>query len=189
MRQRAFILFPVLLAACGGSPKTEFHTLISVPAGQPTHAPAEAGSPIEVGRVDLPGILDRQWLVTRGPGTSVEVSDQHRWAAPLDELIRRALTSDLRDRLGDSEVLAPGDPPPPGGVRTLALNVQQFSGDGAGQIVLEADWIIGGPGPGHLVRAHHVALRFDAGSANPDAVTAAMSQAVGKLADAIAAQA
>jgi hypothetical protein len=188
VRVCAFILVPLLLAACGGSPRTDFHTLVPVPAGQPTHGPAEAGSPIEVGRVDLPGILDRQWLVTRGPGTSIEVSDQHRWAAPLDELIRRALTADLRDRLGDSEVLAPGDPPPPGGARTLALNVQQFSGDSAGQVMLKADWIIGGPGPGRPAQAHHVDLRLDAGSANPDAVTAAMSQAVGKLADAIAAQ-
>ena len=141
-------------------------------------------------RCGLPGTLDRQSLVMRGPGTRPwRFSDADRWAAPLDELVRRALTADLRDRLGDAQVLAPGDPPPPGGVRTLVLNVQQFSGDSRGEVTLAADWAVAGPGQRGGTRSHHVVVRVNAGSASPDAVTAAMSQAVGRLADDIAARA
>lgn len=182
------VLAPMLLLAACGSPATHFHTLVPVPADQAAQVPAAMGSPIQVGNVVLPGTLDRLSLVTRGLGTTVTVSDEDRWAAPLDGLIRRALTRDLRDRLGVSKVLAPGDPPPPGGVRTLALNVQQFSGDGTGQVVLEADWLLGGHGQGGPTQTHHVGLRIDAGSASPDAITSAMSQAVAKLADAIVEQ-
>jgi uncharacterized protein len=187
MRQRILVLLPVLLlVACGGSPKTRFHTLVPMPAGQGTHVAAKAGKPIQVGNVALPSTLDRLSLVTRGRGTTLDVSDQDRWAAPLDELVRRALTSDLRDRLGTSLVLAPGDPQPPEGVRSLALNVQQFSSDSTGQVVLNADWTVGDRNSGKTVQSHHVALRVKSGSASPDAITAGMSQAVAQLADAIA---
>jgi uncharacterized lipoprotein YmbA len=67
------------------------------------------------------------------------VSDQDRWAAPLDDLVRRAVTSDLRELLPPGRVLAEGDPMPPGG-RTLVLNVQQFMADESGTVALEADW-------------------------------------------------
>jgi uncharacterized lipoprotein YmbA len=122
--------------------------------------------------------------VTRGRGTDIEVSDQDRWAAPLDELMQRALTADLRDRLGVQSVLAPGDPAPPGGVRVLAVNVERFSGDATGEVELEADYAISNSRPGS--RSHHFMVRVNAGSARPDAITAAMSQAVGRLADDIA---
>jgi uncharacterized lipoprotein YmbA len=190
MRQRALILLPILLlAGCGGSPKTHFHTLIPVPPAQTALRPPGTDLPIQVGDVNLPGTLDRQSLVTRGSGTMLDVSDQDRWAAPLDELIRRALTSDLRDRLGIERVLAPGDPRPHGAVLVVALNIQRFSGDSAGDVVLETDWMIGKTMPGSTIQTHHARLHVRAGSGSPDAIATAMSQALGQLADTIAAQA
>ena len=152
-------------------------------------AAARQDLPIQVGDVALPGTLDRHSLVTRGPGTTLNVSDQDRWAAPLDELIRRAMTSDLRDRLGIERVLAPGDPRPRGAVLVVALNIQRFSGDSTGDVVLETDWTIGKTTPGSAIQTHHARLHVKAGSDTPDAITAAMSQALGQLADTIAAQA
>ena len=144
MRKWALTLLPILLlAGCGSSPTTHFHTLIAVPPAQTMSRPSALDLPIQVGDVNLPGTLDRLSLVTRGSGTAVNLSDQDHWAAPLDELIRRALTSDLRDRLGTEHVLAPGDPRPHGAVLVVALNIQRFSGDAAGDVVLEADWMIG----------------------------------------------
>jgi uncharacterized protein len=193
MKRRIAVLLPVLvmpfllLTGCGSSPKTHFHTLVTVPPQQGSVAPDASGKPIQIGDVNLPGTLDRQSLVMRGGGTTVEVLDPDRWAAPLDELMRRTLTEDLRERLGDAQVLAPGDPAPPGGVRTLVLNVQEFSGDSHGDVTLEADWAIGSPNQ-RGTQSHHLTVRVKAGSASPDAVTAAMSQAVGRLADDIAAR-
>ncbi|HEY8290806.1 MAG TPA: PqiC family protein [Acetobacteraceae bacterium] len=176
----------LILAACGRSPTTHFYTLVPEPAAQTIH-PAAAGPPVQVGRVMLPGELDRLSIVTRGPGAQVDVSGQDRWVAPLDELVQRALTEDLRERLGGSRVLAPGDRQPPGGVLTLALNVQQFSADRSGQVILDADWMLVGGRSRKPASNHHVTLHVDAGSGRSDAVAAAMSRALGQLADRIAA--
>jgi uncharacterized lipoprotein YmbA len=192
MKHAAWLIPLLLLTACGSSPKTHFYTLVPVPPAQTGQAGAKSGStaagpPVQVGHVALPGTLDRLSVVTRGAGARIEVSDQDRWAAPLDELVRRALTADLRDRLGAGRVLAPGEPAPPGGVRTVAVTVQQFIGDASGHVVLTADWTVAtcnartpGPNP-------HAALEVDAGSANADSVAAAMSHALGQFADQIAA--
>jgi uncharacterized lipoprotein YmbA len=190
MKQRALVvLLPLLLlVGCGSSPKTHFHTLVPEPPAQGASPMPGTGLPIQIGDVNLPGTLDRQSLVTRGPGTTLNVSDQDRWAAPLDELIRRALTSDLRDRLGVERVLAPGDARPPGGVLVVALNIQRFSGDSAGDVVLDTDWTIGKTTPDGALQTHHALLRVKAASGSPDAITAAMSQALGQLADEIAAR-
>lgn len=190
MRHRFLVLLPiVLLSACGGSPKTHFHTLVTEPSGQAMHVSVRGDNPIEVGHVTLPGTLDRLWLVTRGEGTSIEISDRDRWVAPLNELIQRALTADLRDRIGVPFVVAPGDPSPPGGVRVLAVNIEQFSGDATGQVVLEADWVIRDPGRRTGEESRHAVIRVDAGSSRPEAITAAMSLAIAKLSDRIAAAA
>ena len=173
------------LAGCGGGPRTQFYTL--VPEGPAPHAdPAWHGRPLKVAQVELPADLDRASFVTLGPGPAVSVSDQDRWAAPLDELVRRTLTQDLRGRLGDAAVLAPADPVPPSGVRTVVLAVQRFSGDNAGQVVLAADWAVANGNPPKPGPLHHVRIVEDAGSTQGGAVAAAMSRALGRLADEVA---
>jgi hypothetical protein len=180
MRKSTLMLLPILLlAGCGSSPKTHFHTLIAVPPAQSASRSSAIDLPIQVGDVNLPGTLDRLSLVTRGSGTALNLSDQDRCAAPLDELIRRALSSDLRDRLGIEHVLAPGDSRPHGAVLVVALNIQRFSGDAAGDVVLETDWMIGKSRQGSAIRTRHVRLDVKADLDTPDAITAAMSQALG----------
>ena len=115
MRSASWLLL-IALAACGSSPKTEFYTL--VPVAPSKTAPADIkGPPIQVGRVDLPSILDRPALVIQGSDAHVIVSDRDRWAGPLDTLVRQALSDDLRAQLGTAAVLAPGDPAPGGKAR------------------------------------------------------------------------
>jgi uncharacterized lipoprotein YmbA len=178
------LLLGFLLTACGSSPKTHFHTLVAVPPA--TTADATAGGPmLQVGQVGLPSALDRLSLVTRGPGTRVDVSDQDRWVAPLNELIRRALTLDLRARLGDSRVLAPGDAAP-NNVRIVALNIQEFSSGASGMLVLDTDWTIGGGQSGRNLHTDHTHLEIKAASPSPDDMASAMSRALGQLADRIA---
>ena len=185
MRLILILILVLPIASCGTSPKTHFYTLTPVPPAENAHPAALRGPPLQVGNVSLPGALDRQSIVTRGPGARVIVSDQNRWAAPLDELTQRALTADLRDRLGPNHVLGPGDPAPPGGLRVLTLNVQQFSADSAGAVVLETDWTISTGRPPKAGRSRHEVIKAQASPEHPDAVAAAMSQALGELADRI----
>lgn len=178
------LVLAVAMTACGGSPKTHFYTLDAVPAAQPAEHAARSDVPVTVGRVELPGTLDRLSIVTRGDRNQVAVSDQDRWAAPLDELVRRALTDDLRMRLPPDSVLAPGDSAP-NGTRSVALNVQHFMADQSGRVDLDADWTVqrrDKPGT-----PQHAAIQVNASGQGGGATAAAMSQALGELADRIAA--
>lgn len=114
----------------------------------------------------------------------IDISNQDRWAAPLDDIIRHVLAEDLRDRLPAGRVLLPGDATPPDGSMGIEINVQRFAGNASGHVALQADWTLldrhGSPG---LTRSE--AISSHAGSSRTDAVVAAMSQAVGALADRI----
>ncbi len=185
MRRWAPLLLVIALAACGSSPKTEFYTL--VPETPATTARVDAKAPpIQVGRVDLPSTLDRTALVIQGSDAHIIVSDRDRWAGPLDTLVRQALSDDLRARLGTAAVLAPGDPAPAGKVRQLLVVIERFSADSAGHVVLEADWTVGSGNPPRPGATHHERVEENAGSTEGGSVAAAMSRAIGRLADKIA---
>lgn len=175
---------PLVLAACGSSPATHFYTLDPMPPGRPRAA--LAGSLIQVGQVILPPDLDRLSIVTRAGPDRLAVSGEDRWAAPLDGMVQRVLAADLAARLPQGQVLAPGDPAPPGGVRTVALNVRRFDSDAAGQVVLDAGWaLLSGTPPAPVRRGHEVVtVQAAAAAAGPEA--AAMSRALADLADRIA---
>lgn len=182
-RTAVALLLAGLLGGCGSSPRTHFYTLTPAADGRL----AAGGHPIRmvaVGDVRLPAELDRLSLVTQGSGSRIIVSDTDRWAAPLDQLLRRALTADLSARLPPGSVLAPGDPMPRN-ARVLTLNVRRFMADPSGRVSLDADWAIES-GNARTV-PHHVSVAADAADTGGEAVAMAMSQAVGKLADRIAA--
>ncbi|HST76354.1 MAG TPA: ABC-type transport auxiliary lipoprotein family protein, partial [Acetobacteraceae bacterium] len=101
-----------LLAACGNSPPSRFYTLD--PTGAGSSGVVRAKGAVAVGQITLPAELDRLSLVTREGANRIAVSDQDRWAAPLDGMIRRVLATDLSRRLPAGAVVAPGDPVPPG---------------------------------------------------------------------------
>ena len=182
MRNR-FVVLLLLLAVggCGNSPPTHFYTLDPVSAPQ-TVTQAATSTPIEVGHVELPATLDRSSMVTGGVGDQLVVSDQNQWAAPLDELVRRALTQDLQARLTAGSVLAPGDPTR-SGTCFLILHVQRFMANDAGEVTLEADWNLqqaGRPGP-----VRHESIRTRVQGRGGDAIAQAMSRALAELADRI----
>jgi uncharacterized protein len=183
MRPWTVLAALVLLGGCGSSPKTQFYTLVPMPPGGQAATVTQSGPPLVVGHVELPGTLDRAALVTKGVGPAISVSSDERWAAPLDELVRRTSTADLRARLGATAVLAPGDPSPPGGVRRVVLTVQRFSADGSGKVVLEADWTLAAGNPPKAGTIRHVRIAENAGSAQGGAVASAMSRALEVLAD------
>lgn len=173
------LLLTLAISGCGSSPKTQFYTLDAVDGDHTAGRPVS----IEVGHVDLPATLDRQGIVTHAAGARVDISDKDRWAAPLDELVRRALTEDMRKRLPHGTVLAAGDPAPPG-TRTLTVNVQQFMPDASGNVVLEADWNWQHAGKPQVPR--HVSIQTPMRGQGGEAIADAMNRALGQLADNVA---
>lgn len=175
------------LAACGSSPPTHYYSLVPVPPAGGGHD-AFSGPPLQVGQVNLPPLVDRSSLVITGPGPAVTVSNTDAWAAPLSGMVQQVLTEDLSDRLGADHVIPASGQIPPHGVRIVVLTMQRFSGDSQGQVVLDTDWTLthgNPPQPGHL---HHARITEYAGSTAGGPVAAAMSRALGALADRIAAR-
>ncbi|HJS86857.1 MAG TPA: PqiC family protein [Acetobacteraceae bacterium] len=185
MRRAASLLVALLLAACA-SAKTDTYTLSAVP---PVHVAAgpPVRPPLEVGEVSIPATIDRDEIVIRAPGDRLDVSSNSVWGAPLDQLIRRALSDDLSERLPPGSVLALGDPAPPHGLRIIAVSIDQFSGDTSGRVVLRASWIVSRSGERPTGKPHRERIEIDAGTGIPRAVVPAMSRALGVLADRIAA--
>lgn len=182
---RLYVLLLVwFLAACGGSPKTNFYALEPLPAAHSMSARRQP-SPVTVDHVALPEMLDRLSLVTEGPGNHISVSDTDRWAAPLDEQVRRTLTEDLRQRIPGGSVLTAGDPAPPG-ARSLTLNVEQFVADPTGEVTLEADWSLHGGKTTDLI--HHVRIQTASADPGGNAIASSMSRALAQLADKISSE-
>lgn len=77
-------------------------------------APAEAANPaktqdaiaVGVGPLELPKMLDRPQIVTRGTGNQLQLNEFHRWGGSLNEDILRVLTEHLSGLLQSNRVMA-----------------------------------------------------------------------------------
>lgn len=184
--RRLMLLAPLLLIAACSSAPTHFFTL--QPSGTPgpfANGPA-LKPPIEVGEVPVPAVIDRNEVVLSGGEGRLVVSLQDQWGAPLGQLIRSVLTTDLTSRLPRGSVLAPGSVAPAGGLHVLNLNIVHFMGDTVGQVTLEVQWAVLVGGSSTVVRRGHVTVETRAGSGQVQAIVQAMSEALGKLADHLA---
>lgn len=180
MRPAALAL-TLLLAACGitgTSPEPRFYTLASEP---PPAAPPSASSyTVVVGPVTIPEVVDRPQIVTRTNENRVEIDEQARWAAPLKSEIARVIADAIAKelsgaRVSTAEQRASGAPD-----YRVVIDVQRFESSSAGSTV-QATWSVrtkdnptalsgrslvtesGGPGYDALVAAHSRALSKVAG--------------------------
>lgn len=128
------------LAACGSSPPNDYYRLT------PMGTPATAGErpSLGVGPVDIPDYLNRSGLVYSAGGNRLVISEQHRWAEPLDEGIMRVVAVNLARLLNtDNLRLFPwplNDIPE----YTVEVNVLELDTEGQ-NAVLVADWVIRRP--------------------------------------------
>jgi uncharacterized lipoprotein YmbA len=181
-RNLVLLLLPLLLAACGSSPKTHYFTLSAAP--QPTGARPAIAAPVTVASVNLPASLDRRGMVRRTGSNTVEISDQDRWAAPLDDMTRRVLSRDLAQRLPEGKVVLPDAPSPPH-TASIVVAIAQFGADGHGKIVLDGSWSLLKDDKPAL--HHDVALETTPLGKGADAEAAGMSKLLDQLAAKIAA--
>lgn len=180
------VLLAFLLTACGTSPPTQFIALSSHP-GEIVAASAQSAAPVVVGRVNLPPELDRLPLVSYGANGQVEVNGTIRWAAPLDESIRRTLAFNLANRLGDKNVVLPGQPTPAGSSRLLVVTIQTFAPKPNHQVILDAHWSVTRQGsPSQPQAEGNASITAQVQSANSTDLGAAMSAALATLSDQIA---
>ena len=176
----------VLLTGCGSSPPSKFYVLTADPV--PPRAPtvARAGNTVALGRITVPGALDRPQIARRKGGNEIVFSEEERWAGPLDDMLRRVLADDLAARLPAGVMLVESSARPPPGV-TLALDVSRFDADESGNVTLTARWEALGPNGAPLGAPRESTIVEPGSGSGAAAVAATMSRAVAALAARIAA--
>lgn len=133
-------LMALLLCACGRSAPTNYYLLEAAPVS--TGAEALPARTLRLAPVALPEYLDRNGMVTRGPGTQVTVAQFHLWAESLQASVRRSVQGVLAPALlaAGVTVLAPADEDKSDYL--LQLDLQRLDGSLAGTAVLEARWTL-----------------------------------------------
>ncbi len=176
------LLLVALLAGCALSPTPMLFTLAPVSgAAVATHAIS-----IELHRIGLAGYLDRPELVRGTRDYHLVLDETAHWAEPLGTMLDRVLSEDLVQRLPQSSVFRES-----GAISTrpdlvLEIDIQRIDRDGDGPLVLLAQ-IATRPSNG-IARVSTVRLQQDLISSDATSQAAAMSAALGGLADRIAAQ-
>ena len=182
----AALLLALGLSACASSPDPTYYTLAPVP-GAPQGAQTAPG-PVELRRIGLAGYLDRAEIVRADSGYRLRLAHNDLWGEPLGDMIGRVLAQDLTQRLPGIAVISEAGAISAGGDRIVEVDIQRFDADRSGNVVLLAQTSVrrrGVEGSGLTST-----VRFDVhpAGAGADALVAAMSAALGQLADSIAVQ-
>jgi uncharacterized lipoprotein YmbA len=175
----------LLLAACGGTPPTQFYTLSNMQL-----PPRDAVTPkttVGVGPVALPEYLDRPQIVTRASGNRMMLADFSSWVEPIKGMFTRVLVQNLSSLLATENVVAlPQRRPTPLDYQ-VEVDVIRFDADLKSRAVLDANWKVYGKNGDRLLEEGRSTIVEPA--AEPDsyeAVVAALSSALGQMSSAIA---
>jgi hypothetical protein len=165
-----------LLASCGSAPTVRYHSLMPANAT----APAASGVQWAIDAVTIPAQVDQpQWLV-RMSDDSLRLLEQERWAGPLADELRGALSEALARRIGTPSVTKAAS----GKHWRVRVDVQRLELAPTRHAALVVDWSVGSGGAPELrcrdVQQRSVASGFDA-------LAAAQREAVAALGERIAA--
>lgn len=170
-----------LLAACS-SPNPALYTIAPVSGPEQRAAPKV----ILLQQLGLERYLERSQIVRSSEDYRLDVMENDWWGEPLGAMLSRVLVGELGQRLPNSAVIseigaitAPAD-------ATIALDVQRLDENAAGAVMLQAQASVAFKGRG---APRLRSFRFTVPPASPGAAgeVAAMSKAVGQLADGLAA--
>jgi len=137
-RRRAWICIAVgLLAGCASSQPVHFHTLMPTAEARNAKPPRPAFF-IDVRPVGVPAEANRQPFVLRR-GSAISLIENERWAAPLGDELRSAMSARLTHELGTEDVgdhALSSDIP----VLKIRIDVQRFDAAFADHVSIDATW-------------------------------------------------
>lgn len=153
-----------------------FYTLSAI--GTTGSANENTPPAIRVARVTLPGEIDRPEIVQRIDANRVQLAEQDRWAAPLGEMIQRALSADLQAGApAASSHGAAGDPD------LLYVEIEQFIGEADCAVSLRAAWSLKQPNAAQPSARGYETVRIEPPqSCQVSALPQSMSRALAELA-------
>ncbi len=193
MIPKSFLLAVALLAAgcspLGPLPNHNKFFMLS-PIAQDSVAKASTSldqqMSLGIGPIDFPDYVKRPEVVTRTAPNRIDVSEDNRWAGPLDKNFTRVLSENLSTLLNTQRLqfypwnrMIPVD-------FQIAVNVEQFDSDGK-QATLIARWSIRDGHDGKELYATETTTSAPLG-AGAEGPSAALSATVAALSREIAAQ-
>ncbi len=141
---------------------------------------------VKIARPGLAGYLDRPEIVRDSGVSRLTLNGGERWGEPLGDMVGRVLALDLAQRLPGSSVFTEAGTISVDPSATVELDIQRFDLDTSGAVILLVQTAV------EQGRSHDPAytrsLRFmipTPDTRTPE-VVAAMSEALGQLADAVA---
>ena len=186
MKLPAVSVVCTMLVACASSPPMHYYTLTE--ASAPSRLAVPRGmAPVRLDRVTIPTELDRSQIVRRLGSTQLQIVENERWAAPLDETIRRVLSNDLAARLPQGVVANPNEPSVGEKRQSLTVDFSELYGDPTCTVILRASWTLKQSESDSLHGEEAATASPPDGCKGAASIPAAMSQALGKLSDLIAA--
>lgn len=178
MKRLPLILVCVLLTACSSTPPVRYYTLGPLSPASPAIG---SGPGLVVGPVGVPATIDRLLIVRQVDGARADVSDGHRWAAPLKTEIARRVAVELSRRSGNGRIVSWPQSSIIEPEMSIPIDVQRFDAEGFGKVTLEAVWTLRKGGKDVLGR------RFSATEQVGEPTWEALAAAHGRLVDALAA--
>jgi uncharacterized lipoprotein YmbA len=179
--RRLLLALPVLLAACA-SPEPNYFTLRAVPG------PVLPGGAklVELRRIGLAGYLDRPEIVRNQADYRLSIGTGERWGEPLGALVARTLAEDLNLRLPGTSVFTAAGSISADPDITVELDLQRFDADASGQVVVLAQVAVTRTPSRDHAAAQTVRLVVTPTDSSTTALVAALSAALGQLADRVA---
>jgi uncharacterized lipoprotein YmbA len=167
-----------LVASCA-SPNPNLYTL------EPPPGPVRRGGPrvIELRSIGLARYLERLQIVRSSENFRLDVSANDWWGEPLDAMIGRTLARALTQRLPGSTVYLENGAISAEPGATVQVNLQRLDQDTRGAVRLVAQFAV----LRHGSDTRGVTIEVPLRGTTTAALVAAMSEAIGQLADRIAA--
>jgi uncharacterized protein len=186
-------LIGLLLAGCAAfSPRPDqsrFFTLTALSQAEEIatqRVSSPAGISIGIGPISFPGYLDRQEIVTRVAQNQIGVSENDRWAEPLDENFARVLAQNLSVLLRTERINIypwPIDKKPN---YQVEIEVLRFEANAAGDVQLLARWAVRDTNKKNSIQYRDSRISYPARTKSTEASVAALSEALGALSREIA---
>jgi uncharacterized lipoprotein YmbA len=180
--RRRLCLGIALLPTVAGctSPPARTYTLVPRDPAQPVRSSAVVG----VKSVELAKYLDRPQIVRYGDVYELNLAEYERWGENMRDMVMRVLVEDLSLRLPGGQVFADSGVLPLRADTTLDVDISRFDADPDGKVILAARWAVQRQGRRPVLRSDRISVPSN--PTDTPALVAAMSDALGQLADRIA---
>ena len=184
----SLVLSAALLTGCAHTPQPHYYVLSGPSVA--TNESTRSGPSIGIGPLLLPDYLDRPQIVTRATDSRLVLSNEHRWAEPLNVSFARALLGELEKQLPTQNLVVHPWRASLDIARQVRIDITRFERDAGGGFHLGARWSVTN-GDNSIVpatRVSEIEVPVNGQDDDYDALVAAANSAVAALASAIATQ-